>query len=85
MNEPLYDLKITDRKSFSQFLEVLREDLINNPDGWENKTLPDFLEALATYTEDIQGYYDNTNANIDADVPSWSTFADIFKGAKVYE
>ena len=85
MNEPLYDLKITDRKSFSQFLEVLREDLINNPDGWENKTLPDFLEALATYTEDIQGYYDNTDANIKADVPSWSTFADIFKGAKVYE
>lgn len=85
MNNTLYDLKITDRKSFSQFLEVLREDLINNPDGWENKTLPDFLEALATYTEDIQGYYDNTNANIDADVPSWSTFADIFKGAKVYE
>ena len=28
----------------------------------ENKTLPDFLEALAVYTEDIQGYYDNTDA-----------------------
>lgn len=85
MNEPLYELKVKDRKSFSQFLELLREDLINNPDAWENKTLSNFLEALATYTEDIQGYYDNTNTNINADVPSWSTFSDIFKGAKVYE
>lgn len=56
MNEPLYDLKVKDRKSFSQFLELLREDLIDNPDTWDNKSLPDFLEALATYTEDIQGY-----------------------------
>lgn len=85
MSDALYDLKITDRKSFSQFLELLREDLINNPNAWENKTLSDFLEALATYTEDIQGYYDNTNANVNADVPAWSTFADIFKEAKVYE
>lgn len=39
------------------------------------QNIPDFLEALATYTEDIQGYYNNINANI----PAWSTFADIFK------
>lgn len=85
MSNPLYDLKITDRKSFTQFLELLREDLVNNPDTWDNKSLPGFLEALATYTEDIQGYYYNTNTNINADTPSWSTFAEIFKGAKVYE
>jgi hypothetical protein len=40
---------------------------------------------LAAYTEDIQGYYDNTDANVDAEKAAWSTFADIFKGAKVYE
>lgn len=85
MNNTLYDLKVTDRKSFIHFLELLREDLINTPDAWENKTLPDFLEALATYAEDIQGYYNNTKANINADTASWSMFADIFKGAKVYE
>ncbi|WP_449369329.1 DUF7660 family protein [Adhaeribacter arboris] len=32
---------------------------MNNPDSWENKTLPDFLESLSNYAEDIQGYYDN--------------------------
>ncbi|MGJ1406835.1 MULTISPECIES: DUF7660 family protein [Sphingobacterium] len=43
------------------------------------------MEALASYAEDIQGYYDNTDANVDAEKAAWSTFADIFKGAKVYE
>jgi hypothetical protein len=44
---------------------LLRLDLLQHPETWENKTLPDFLEALAAYNEDIQGYYDNTNANVD--------------------
>jgi len=72
-------LKITARQSFIRFLGLLREDFINNPEGRENKTLPAFLEALATYTEDIQGYYNNINASINADKPEWATFADILK------
>lgn len=32
----------------------------------ENKTLPDFLKALAVYTEDVQGYYYNTDANVNS-------------------
>jgi len=78
-------MKITDRQTFIKFLDLLRIDLIRNPETWENNTLPEFLEALAAYTEDIQGYYDNIHANVDADKPEWSTFADIFRGAIVYE
>lgn len=85
MDNQLYELEINDRQSFIKFLDLLRQDLLHHPETWENKTLPDFLEALASYTEDIQGYYDNTNANVDAEKAAWSTFADIFKGAKVYE
>jgi hypothetical protein len=40
---------------------------------------------MARYSEDIQGYYDNTNQNIDANTPSWKLFADILLGAKIYE
>lgn len=58
---------------------------MQNPDGWENKTLDTFLEALSAYTEDIQGYYDNMEKSVNADEPSWQTFADIFKGATMYE
>lgn len=85
MENQLYDLKITDRETFIKFLRLLREDLLQNPETWENKTLPEFLEVLAACTEDIQGYYDNMRVNVDAEKPDWSTFADLFKGTIVYE
>ena len=85
MTEKLSNFKVTDRQSFIEFIELLREDLINNPKSWENKSLSDFLESLSAYTEDVQGNYDNMKLNVNADRPDWSTFADIFKGAKIYE
>jgi len=85
MDNQLYELKVKDKQSFIKFLDLFRQDLLQHPETWENKILPDFLQALASYAEDIQGYYDNTDANVDAEKAAWSTFADIFKGAKVYE
>jgi hypothetical protein len=85
MNDLLNDLKVSDRQTFINFLDLLRQDFISNPNSWENKTIPDFLGALGAYTKDIQGYYDNFKLNINADQPDWQTFADIFKGAKIYE
>jgi len=85
MNDTLKDYKVTDRQTFIKFLDLLRKDFLDNPENWENKTLPDFLEALSAYTEDVQGFYDNINLNVNADKPDWSIFADIFKGAKMYE
>jgi hypothetical protein len=82
-------IEITDRQSFIKFLEILRNDLNANQDQWTNQTLDDFLEAMTRYAEDIQGYYDNqekeTGEHINADIPSWRTFADILKGARIYE
>jgi len=85
MTETVSNFKVTDRQTFIKFLDLLRQDFLNNPDSWENKTLPEFLEALSAYTEDIQGYYDNTKQSINANQANWQTFADIFKGAVIYE
>lgn len=85
MNNDLSNFDVQNRSSFIIFLELLRKDLAVNSDEWENKTLGDFLEALASYAEDIQGFYDNTKQQINADEPSWKLFADIFKGARIYE
>ena len=82
-------INVTDRQSFIHFLEAFRDDLIQNKNSWENKTLEDFLEAMAWYANDIQGYYDNRKneigEHINADTPAWRVFADILKGASVYE
>ena len=85
MNNQLSKIEVTDRESFVTFLNLLRKDLSENQQEWENKSLEDFLEALSAYTEDIQGYYDNMKMNIDANQPNWKTFADIFMGARIYE
>lgn len=85
MKDTLNDFKVIDRQTFIKFLELLRNNFLDNPESWKNKTLPDFLEALSSYTEDIQGYYDNMKLNVNADKPDWSTFADILKGATIYE
>jgi len=85
MDDTLNNFKVTDRQTFIKFLDLLRQNYLNNPESWENKTLPDFLEALSAYAEDIQGYYDNMKQDVSADQPNWQTFADIFKGATIYE
>ena len=85
MDDTLNNFQVTDRQTFIKFLDLLRQYYLSKPYSWENKTLPDFLEALSSYAEDIQGYYDNMNQEINADQPNWQTFADIFKGATIYE
>ena len=85
MDNQLTHFKITDRQSFIKFLKLLQEDLYENPDKWQNIRLDNFLEAMTRYTEDIQGYYNNSRQNINADLPSWQLFADILKGAVIYD
>ena len=85
MTDNVSNFKVTDRKSFIKFIDLLRQDFIDNPESWENKKIDDFLVALSSYANDIQGYYDNTKQNVNADEPNWQTFADIFNGAKIYE
>ncbi|MDO4229272.1 MAG: hypothetical protein Q4C98_05610 [Capnocytophaga sp.] len=79
------EIEVNTRQDFARFLVLLQHDLQENPHEWENRTLSDFLEALSRYTEDIEYFYKNTQQNINADTPSWRVFADIFRGAKVYE
>lgn len=85
MTERLSNFKVTDRKSFIEFMELLHEDYRKNLKSWQNKNLDDFLEAIGRYANDIQGYYDNTNKDVNADQASWRVFADIFKGARIYQ
>ncbi len=73
------------RTEFISFLKEFKTDFDQNKDDWENKRLEDFLESMITYTEDIQGYYDNMKMNVNADTPTWENFRNILKGAAIYE
>ena len=73
------------RQEFIEFLKEFKADFDENKANWEPKTISDFLESLIAYTEDIQGFYDNLDMNINADVASWENFSHILKGASIYE
>ncbi|WP_163401440.1 DUF7660 family protein [Flavobacterium fluviatile] len=73
------------KAEFIDSIKKLRTDFELNNDNWDSQTIPEYLEAIERYAEDIQGYYDNTNQNINAEVANWKIFADIMKGASIYE
>lgn len=77
-----YDL-IESREDFVRFVEALRTDLLEDPASWENENLSDFLEALASWVQDMDGYYRNQDKPLPN--PDWKAIADMLMGAKVYE
>ncbi len=74
---------IQTRSDLVLFIQALRDDLRNRPQGWENMTLESFLEAIAAWTSDMDGYYRNVNAG--EPIPSWKTFGEMLIAASTYE
>lgn len=75
---------ISSKADFVGFVECLIGSLKNNPEEWQNKTLSAYLEAIAHWTEDMDGYYGNNNLPIPENI-DWKVFADILTAAKIYE
>lgn len=75
---------IQSHEEMASFIRALRLDLVRNPHDWENGSLDVFLEALAAWIEDIDGYYLNKHEVIPNMVP-WRIFADALLAAKIYE
>jgi len=75
---------IKTKADFISFIHFLLEDLKNNSEDWENKTLPEYLETIASWTDDMEGYYINNDLPIPENV-DWKVFADILLAAKMYE
>ena len=84
-NHDAWEIEVTDRKSFEKFISLLLADFNKNKYSWENNRLDLFLEAMSAYTADLDGYYKNKEPDQNADTPTWKVFADIMRGAVVYE
>jgi len=75
---------INSKQDFVEFVELLASNFKNNSEEWANKTLLDYLESISSWTEDMEGYYQNNNIPIPENV-NWKVFANILIAAKMYE
>ncbi len=72
------------REDFIAFLTELCKDYRENGKSWENDNLGSFLEALAAWTADMDGYYVNKGKPVPK-TPEWKTLAEMLVAAKFYE
>lgn len=75
---------ISSKEDFTKFLGSLLEDLQSNRSSWENNTLDEYLDGIKSWTEDMNGYYVNTDKPIPENV-NWRVFAEILAAATMYE
>lgn len=76
--------EINSKEDFIDFVELLASNLKNNPEEWVNKSLPDYLGSISSWTEDMEGYYQNNGMTMPENV-NWKVFANILIAAKMYE
>ncbi|MDP8169975.1 hypothetical protein QJU96_01560 [Pasteurella skyensis] len=75
-------LNVIDRQSFAEFVEIL---LAENKQEWEVQNIEQFIENISAYAQDIDGLYHNLGFDTSAETPTWRIFAQILKGATIYE
>lgn len=68
-------------KNSVQFIRSLKKDFETNKNDWENDSLSSFLEAMAAWIEDMDGYYTNTGQPFQ-EKPSWKTIGEILMAAR---
>ena len=76
--------EVNTRNDLNLFIQHLRLDLIENTKSWENDTLERYIEAMAGWVNDMDGFYRNNNLNIE-DEPMWRVFARILQASSIYE
>lgn len=74
---------VTTRNEFIQFVRALVEDRESDPTRWEAQSIEHYLEALAAWVNDMDGWFKNRGEQMPD--PSWWLFAQILIAARVYE
>ena len=72
------------KEDFLRFLEMLANDRKINALEWENKSVEDYLLSIQSWTEDMEGYYENNNLEVPQNI-NWNLIATIFYVGKIYE
>lgn len=72
------------KEDFIFFMRCLLNDNQVNIEEWENKDIPLYLESIASWVEDMEGYYQNMGLEIPANI-DWKFIATLFYVGKIYE
>jgi hypothetical protein len=75
---------VSSRADLARFLSEAAVDCQQNPGEWSNRELKTFLEAMAAWIQDMDGYYKNRNEPVPVR-PDWKVFAEMVAAARVYE
>jgi hypothetical protein len=76
---------VRSRQELIDHLFHLLDDFDSVGDQWENQDAYAFLQAMAAWLNDCEGYYRNSTQAVDVEKPSWQLFADAITAASVYE
>jgi hypothetical protein len=76
--------QINTREDLVVFIEQLRLDFEQHPEGWGNGDLATFLEGLVDWTDDMAGYLDNRGLDPE-EMPVWRLFGMMLMAAAAYE
>jgi len=82
----LHDMvnSVREKEDLVRFIQALAQDLRDQPENWENDTLERYLNALANWLADSDGYYRNQGREVPV-TPTWKSFAEMLIAAKIYE
>jgi hypothetical protein len=75
---------IYSREDFVAFVRSLARNFQDNPDEWENINIWSYLDALAAWTEDMDGLFHNTGQPLPTNI-DWKLIARLLLAAKIYE
>ncbi|TVZ77115.1 hypothetical protein [Streptomyces sp. BK340] len=76
--------QVNSREDLASFVRSLHRSHLAEGDSWENADLAGFLEALAAWIGDADGWYSNAGRELAAG-GDWGFFARALRAATIYE
>ncbi|MHA5051547.1 DUF7660 family protein [Streptomyces sp. SD15] len=75
---------VSSREDLASFVRALHRSQAEEGERWENQDIAGFLEALAAWIDDADGWYSNAGRELPTN-GDWSFFARALRAATVYE
>jgi len=75
---------VDSREALAAFVRSLQRSHAEDGSSWENADLPSFLEALAAWVDDADGWYGNASRELPVS-GDWTFFARALQAATIYE